>query len=250
TTVPNPTGVAPCAGAAIVTCFANPLILQNNVYSSEGSALYQGGIFEFTKRFTHHVSVMANYTYSRATDTTSDYNSDYGPMDNTNLAAERALSNFDQRHKVVFAPVVDSPWQNVVLKGFQLAPIVRYNSSHPFNLLAGTDVNGDHHSTNDRPFGVGRNTGIGPDYVDLDLRLSRIVKLGERANVQFIAESFNLTNHTNYASVNNIVGPSLTAEGFTTAKLSGSAATPPSLPLGYTSAFPMRQIQLALRFGW
>lgn len=250
TSTANPTGVAPCAGAAVVTCFANPLILQNNVYSSEGSALYQGAIFEITKRFNHHFSLMANYTYSRATDTTTDFNSDYGPIDNTNLAAERALSDFDQRHKIVIAPVLESPWQNALLKGFELAPIVRYNSSHPFNLLAATDVNGDRHYTNDRPFGVGRNTGIGPDYVDLDLRLSRSIKLGERANVQFIAESFNLTNRTNYASVNNIVGPSLTAEGFTTPKLSGSAAIPPSLPLGYTSAFPKRQIQLALRLGW
>lgn len=250
TSTTNPTGVAPCAGAAVLTCFANPLLLQNNVYSSAGSALYQGGILEVTKRFGHHFSLMANYTYSKATDTTTDFNSDYGPMDNTALGAERALSDFDQRHKLVIAPVFSSPWQNPLASGWQLAPIIRYNSSHPFNLLAGTDVNGDHHSTNDRPFGVGRNTGIGPDYFDFDLRLSRSIKLGERGNVQFIAESFNLTNRTNYASVNNIMGPSLSAEGFTTDKLSGSAAIPPSLPLGYTSAFPKRQVQLAIRFGF
>ncbi|MBV8207965.1 MAG: TonB-dependent receptor [Acidobacteria bacterium] len=245
-------GSAPCGASipAYLSCFANPGLLQNNVYSSKGSALYQGAILEIRKRFSSHFSLMANYTYSRATDTTTDFNSDYGPVDNTNLAGERALSDFDQRHKLVVAPLFESPWQNAALKGFQLAPIVRYNSPHPFNLLAGTDVNGDFHYTNDRPIGVGRNTGIGPNYLDADLRLSRTIKLGERANVQFIAESFNLTNRTNYASVNNEVGPNLALEGFTTAKLKGSAALPPTVPLGFTSAFPKRQIQLALRLGW
>jgi hypothetical protein len=235
---------APQCGANPLSCFANPLILQNDVYSSKGSALFEGAIFEITKRFNHHFSLMANYTYSHAWDTTTDFNSDFGPVDNTNLAAERGASDFDQRHKFVFAPVIESPWRNVVLEGFQLAPIVRYNSSHPFNLLAGTDINGDRHSTNDRPLGVGRNTGIGPDYADLDLRLSRTIKVNERASVQFLAEAFNLTNRTNYASVNNEIP---TFDGFpvgiTSPRVSGST-------LGYTSAFAKRQIQLGLRLAW
>jgi len=89
------------------------------------------------------LAFIGNYTFSKAIDTTTDFNSDYGPNDQTNLAAERGLSSFDQRHKVVLAGVIQSPWQGRILSGFELAPIFRYNSSHPFNLLAGTNVNND-----------------------------------------------------------------------------------------------------------
>ncbi len=133
-----------CAGAGIVNCFANPLLLQNDVYSSKGSSLYEGAILEVNKRFSTHFSVLANYTLSKAFDTTTDFNSDFGPVDNTNLAAERSLSTFDQRHKVVIATIVDTGnFGGHLFSNFQLAPIFRYNSGHPFDLLAGADVNGD-----------------------------------------------------------------------------------------------------------
>jgi hypothetical protein len=247
-----------CAGAGIVNCFVNPLLLQNDVYSSKGSALYEGAILEVKKRFSSHFSVLANYTFSKAFDTTTDFNSDFGPVDNTNLAGEHALSSFDQRHKVVVATIVDTGSSGGrIFSGFQLAPIVRYNSGHPFNLLAGTDVNGDRHSTNDRPIGAARNTGLGPDFVDFDMRISRRFKMGERANLQLLAEGFNLANRTNFASVNNEVGPNFGRPvsaggqpGFTTFNVSGSASRPASAPLAFTSAFPMRQLQFGVRIGF
>ena len=193
-----------------------------------GSALYEGAILEVKKRFSSHFSVLANYTLSKAFDTTTDFNSDFGPVDNTNLAGERSLSNFDQRHKVVVATVVDTGNSGGrIFSNFQFAPIFRYNSGHPFDLLAGADVNGDHHSTNDRPIGAARNTGLGPDYMDFDMRITRRFKMGERANLQLLAEGFNLANRTNYASVNNVVGPNFGClqPGFTTFNVSGSCIT-------------------------
>ncbi len=249
----DPTHAAPCAGAAILLCFVNPAILQADQYSSKASALYEGGIIEVKKRFSNNFTLIGNYTYSKAFDTSTDFNSDFGPQDNTSLGIERGLSDFDQRHKFVVAAVLDSPWKNAVLSGFELAPIVRYNTGHPFNLLAGSDVNGDRHSTNDRPIGAGRNTGLGPDYADFDMRLSRQFKLREKANLQLIAEGFNLLNRTNFASVNNVVGLGFglpTAEGgvgSTTFHVHGTSAVGPSQPLGFTSAFPKREIQLGVR---
>jgi hypothetical protein len=251
---------SPCAltPAGINPCFANPILLQNNVYSSEGSALYEGGILEVNKRFSTHFSVLASYTLSKAFDTTTDFNSDFGPQDNTDLEAERGLSNFDQRNKIIIATVVDTGhFGGRALSGFQLAPIFRYNSGHPFDLLAGADVNGDNHSTNDRPIGAARDTGLGPNYIDFDMRLTRGFKVGERANLQFLAEAFNLANRTNFASVNNVVGanfglPALAGgqPGFTNFNVHGSSALSPSQPLGFTSAYPMRQIQLGVRIGF
>ena len=146
-------------------CFADPTrtILQSNEYASLANAVYHGGILEVKKRFTNHLALMANYTYSKAIDYSTDFNSDYAAFNEVNLAEERALSDFDQRHKVVVAAVVESPWQNSrVLSGFELAPVISYNSGHPFNLLAGADINGDNHFTNDRPPGASRNSGLGP----------------------------------------------------------------------------------------
>jgi hypothetical protein len=247
----------PCAPNPFA-CFANPLILQNNQYTSAGTALYQGGIVEVRKRLSEHFTLFGNYTYSKAFDTTTDFNSDYGPQDPTNLGADRGLSEFDERHKVVIAGVFDSPWKNEILSGFQLAPIFTYNSGHPFNLLAGGEVNGDNHTTNERPIGAGRDTGLGPDFTELDMRLTWQHKLREKVNLQFTAEGFNIANHTNFASVNNEVSPlfgigapcpvlGTCATGNTSFNVHGSAALLPSQPLGFTSDFPKREIQLGIR---
>jgi hypothetical protein len=256
----------PCAAtagnpAAPFACFVNPFIVQNNQYSSAGSAVYQAGILEFKKRFSNHFSLLGNYTYSKGFDTTTDFNSDYGPQDPTNLGADRGLSEFDQRNKVVLAGVFGSPWKNPFLSGFQLSPIFSYNSGHPFNLLAGGEVNGNNHTTNERPLGAGRDTGLGPSYINLDIRLSWQHKIGEKALLQLTAESFNIANHTNYASVNNVVNPLFgfpTTPGVacpgcpgglgnTTFNVHGSSNLSPSTPLGFTSDFPKREIQLGLR---
>jgi len=249
----------PCATTPPVPdpCVVNPLVVQNNQYSSEAYAIYEGLIAEVKKHFGQHFTLFGNYTFSKGFDTSTDYNSDYGPQDPTNINLDRAVSEFDQRHKVVIAGVFDSPWKQPVLVGFQLAPIFSAHSGHPFNLLAGGEVNGDNHTTNERPIGAPRDTGLGPDYVDFDMRLTWKHKLGEKADVQFTAEGFNIANHTNYASVNNEVSPLFGfTPGFTTFSVSGirpGTALPgggvatSSTPLAFTSAFPKRQIQIGAR---
>jgi hypothetical protein len=266
TEVPQVGGVPayPCQPSpGVDPCVVNSLVIQNNQYSSEAYAVYEGGIVEVTKRFSNHFSVFGNYTYSKAFDTSTDYNSDYGPQDPTNLNLDRSLSEFDERHKVSLAGVIESPWKQSVLSGFQLAPIFSYHSGHPFTLLAGGEVNGNNHTTNERPIGAPRATGLGPDYVDFDMRLSWRHRLGEKANVQFTAEGFNLANRTNFASVNNEVGPLFGFSGgcspFTTFNVhgvrpgtatSGCGTATPSTPLTFTSAFPKRQIQLGVRLSF
>ena len=252
-------GGLPCDNPA-TQCFVNPLVVQNNQYSSEAYALYEGGIVEVKKRFSDHFTLFGNYTYAKAVDTSTDFNSDYGPQDPTNINIDRSVSEFDERHKVVIAAVIDSPWKQRIVSGFQFAPIFSYHAGHPFNLLAGGEVNGDNHTTNERPIGAPRDTGLGPNYYDLDARLTWQHKLGEKGNVQFTAEGFNIANRTNFASVNNEVGPVLgLTPGFTTfnlhgirpgATLAGGGVATSSTPLAFTSALPMREIQLGVRFSF
>ena len=266
---PGAGGVYPCAitlngfGQPVSPCFVNALVAQNNQYTSAASALYEGLILEAKKRFSNNFTLFGNYTFSKGFDTSTDYNTDYGPQDPTNLGLDRALSEFDERHKVVVAGVFDSPWKNPILAGFQLSPIFSYHSGHPFNLLAGTEVNGNNHTTNERPIGANRDTGLGPSFVDFDMRLSWTHKLGERVSMRLTAEGFNIANHTNFASVNNEVSPlfGLPADvgggGNTTFNVHGirpgkvladGSVVTPSTPLSFTSAFPKREIQLGIRF--
>jgi len=265
---PGAGGVYPCAitlngfGQPVSPCFVNALITQNNQYTAAASALYEGLIVEVKKRFSDHFTLFGNYTFSKGFDTSTDYNTDYGPQDPTNLGLDRALSEFDERHKVVVAGVFDSPWKNPILAGFQLSPIFNYHSGHPFNLLAGTEVNGNNHTTNERPIGAPRDTGLGPNYIDFDMRLSWSHRIGERATIRFTAEGFNIANRTNFASVNNEVSPlfGLPADvgggGFTSFNVHGirpgrlladGSTVTPSTPLGFTSALPKREIQLGVR---
>jgi Carboxypeptidase regulatory-like domain/TonB dependent receptor len=261
---------SPCAPTAAnpnqpYNCFVNPLVVQNNQYTSAASALYEGGILEIKKRFSDHFMVFGNYTYSKAFDTTTDYNTDYGPQDPTDLNLDRGLSEFDERNKVVIAGVFDSPWKESVLSGFQLAPIFTYNSGHPFNLLVEGEDNGDNHVTNERPIGAPRDTGLGPNLIDFDMRLTWQHKLTEKLNLQLTVEGFNIANRTNFASVNNEVGPlfglptALGGEGATTfnvhgirpgTPLPGGGTATPSTPLAFTSAFPEREFQLGVRMNF
>jgi Carboxypeptidase regulatory-like domain len=230
-------------------CFADSsrIILQNNEYESVANAVYHGGILEVRKRFGYGFSLLANYTYSKAIDDSTDFNSDYAAFNEVDLRAERSLSDFDQRHKVVVAAVVESPWQQSrILSGFELAPIVSYNSGHPFNLLAGADINGDNHFTNDRPPGAPRNSGLGPNYATFDLRIGRRFRLGENASLQFTAEGFNIANRTNYSTVNNVVG----ADFRPPFKVRGSERLAASQPLAFTAALPRRELQLGLRLSF
>ena len=261
---PGAGGLYPCKvvpngfGQPTSPCFVNPLIVQNNQYTSAASALYEGGIIEVKKRFGNHFTLFGNYTYSKAFDTSTDFNTDYGPQDPTDLGADRGLSEFDERHKFVAAGIFESPFKNPFLAGFQLAPIFSFHSGHPFNLLAGGEVNGNNHTTNERPIGAPRDSGLGPNYAAFDMRLSWEHKIGERLKLQITAEAFNLFDRTNYASVNNEVGPFFPfTPGFTTFNVKGikpGTALPdgtvagPSTPLGFTSALPMREFQLGARF--
>ncbi len=240
---------APQCIANRASCFVDQTgtIQQSNEYQSTASANYNGGIVDFKRRFSPLVTVIANYTYSKAIDQSTDFNSDFSPFDQVQPQADRSVSDFDQRHKVVLAAILDSPFEKSrFFSGFELAPIFSYNSGHPFNLLAGADINGDNSFTNDRPPGAGRNTGLGPDYADFDMRLSKELHLFRESSLKFTAEGFNIANRTNYASVNNLVGSAF-APSF---NIHGSSQLSPSQPLGFTAAYLKREIQLGVRLAF
>jgi hypothetical protein len=216
--------------------FVDPNIGERVLYESSGKAAYSGMILELRKRLSHSFSLNANYTLSHATDDVTDYNIDFEAADQTNLKAEHGPSSFDQRHKFVAYALWSGPGK------VQVSPIFRASSGRPFNLLVGYDLNQDRHDTTDRPAFAGRNTGIGPGFWTFDLRIARDFHLTEASRVELLAEGFDLFNHLNYSSVNNTVG---NMPG--PFNVHGTADRGPSEPLGFSSAFPGRRIQLGLR---
>lgn len=217
----------------------NPLILQLNILESTANSFYHAGILQVSRRFSKGYTFNFNYTYSKAIDETTDFNSDYSPQDQLNKRAERALSPFHQQHRVVMNAVIER-WN------WNFAPIVQYNSWRPFNVTTGFDAQGDTYVSNKRPAHLGRNMGQGPNFVTIDLRLSRRFHYSsaEHRFIEFTAEGFNLLNRTNFRTVNNVVGD----VPYTTlpSPIVGNRNVA-TTPLAFTSALGARQFQLGLK---
>ena len=170
-------------------------------FESSGNSYYDGMVVSLNKRAARWANVRVSYTLSKTIDDSGNFFFS-SVQDNFNIRDDRGLSDNDQRHRLVVSGSLEAPEQGNTkgfqraLRGFQFGYIFTYASPLPFNVLLGVDRNFDTNN-NDRPAGVGRNTGRGFDYASLDLRLSRRFKLTERVGVQLLAEGFNVLNRTN-----------------------------------------------------
>jgi carboxypeptidase family protein len=167
-------------------------------FESSGKSYYDGMVVSFHKRAARWASVRLSYTLSKTIDDAGNFFFST-VQDNFNIRDDRGLSDNDQRHRLAVSGSVDAP------HGFQVGYIFTYASRLPFNVLLGTDRNFDTNN-NDRPLGVGRNTGRGFDFASLDLRLSKKFKLTERVDLQLLAEGFNVLNRSNFGVPNNTFG--------------------------------------------
>jgi hypothetical protein len=229
----------------------NPDVVQYNVFAYNANSFYSAGTFQVTRRLRKNLALNSHFTWSKATDESTDFNSDYAPNNELNLRADRGLSPFNAAYRVVFSAVYQSPVENSgfrghLLTGWTLAPVIQYNSWRPFNILTGVDNYGDNYITNHRPWGAGRDIGHGPDFFTTDMRLSRTFAFGDngRWHVEALIEGFNLENRTNFRSVNNIVGDvPLSSLPNPVQAFRGD----PNQPLAYTSAFEPREFQVGLK---
>ncbi|HEV7859926.1 MAG TPA: TonB-dependent receptor [Pyrinomonadaceae bacterium] len=182
---------------------------------SSGDSYYNGMVVSFKRRFSRWAQARVSYTLSKAIDDVGNAFF-FTPQDNFNLRAERGLSDNDQRHRLALSGSFESPavasgasnWRRS-LDDFQLSYIFQYGSRLPFNIQTGADRNFDT-NVNDRPPGVGRNTGLGFDFASLDLRLNRRLRLGEHLSLDAMVEGFNILNRANLQLPNNTFGTGTT----------------------------------------
>jgi outer membrane receptor protein involved in Fe transport len=237
--------------AGLTSDFRDPFILQDNVYESSANSFYHAGTIQVIKRFSRRYSINSNYTYSKTIDEVTDFNSDFSAQNPLNVRLDRALSAFDQRHRFVFSGVFEGPGVgdsafSKVIGGWVFSPIFIAGSGRPFNLLLGFDANNDSRSQSDRPGKVGRNTGRGEPYYNVDTRLARRFFVGEEKYLELTFEAFNLLNRTNFIGVNNVIGNTVLTS-FTPRGIEGLA---PTRPLAFTSSAPSRQLQFGARFNF
>jgi hypothetical protein len=246
-----------------------------NAQTSDGNSLYNALNVDLKKRFSKHYQFLASYTWSHSIDDSSDLQTLLLPQDNRNFAAERADSLFDQRHRFVFSAVVASPstWNqgdtlHRVLSNFTVAPIVEISTGRPFNILSNQDTNNDQSNQTDRPSvlsdgtlcvpgttgcaplitngqftsgSLGRNLGLTHRYASVDLRVARLVPLGERFRLEIIAEGFNLLNRFNEAAASPFIDD---------VKLFNQRADNGRYYSRPTAAFDPRQFQFGLKLNF
>jgi len=167
-------------------------------FESSGRSNYDGMVVSYNQRAARWANVRVSYTLSKTIDDAGNFFFS-SVQDNFNIRDDRGLSDNDQRHRLVASGSIDAP------HGFQFGYIFTYASRLPFNVLLGNDRNLDTNN-NDRPLGVGRNTGHGFDFASLDLRVSKRFKLTERVDLQLLAEGFNMLNRANFGVPNNTFG--------------------------------------------
>jgi hypothetical protein len=189
---------------------ADPRFANNSQYQAIGDSWFDGMTVEVTKRQSSWSAFRLSYTFSKALDTSGNFFFS-SPQDNFNITAEKGRSDNDQRHRLSVSGTLSTRamgWRSVwsvLARNWDVSWIYSYVSALPFNVLAGADLNGDTNS-NDRPQGVGRNTGDGFDFQSLDLRLSRTVAVRERVRLHAFADGFNVLNRRNNMVPNNVYG--------------------------------------------
>lgn len=144
------------------------------VDSASASSTYHALQASLEKRFSKGLSFLTSYTFSKAIDDGSSWNA--GVVNVFNFHAERGLSTFDTRHRLVGSYTYDLPFgkgrtwgsnisgfANFLLGGWQTNGIFTMQSGNPIDILVGLttltgtntntrpDVNGDPNNFNHDP---------------------------------------------------------------------------------------------------
>ncbi|HKX30320.1 MAG TPA: TonB-dependent receptor [Blastocatellia bacterium] len=248
-------------GRPSLTGRLDPTRLVDFVYETAGNSIYHGLAVSMNKRFNRNFQLIAAYTVSKAIDDATDLNLDQGPQDPTNARLDRGLSSFNVAHRLSLSSLIDSPFRSGAgqpfyqraLSNFYISPIVTARSGFPFNIQTGVDINGDNNN-NDRPFAIGRNTGMGPAFFSTDLRVGRKFALGadNARSIEAILDTFNIFNRVNYRDVNNNTGGVLYLDqlGYSDSRISGCSDKSTTSLCGFTSTYDPRVLQLALKLNF
>ena len=189
---------------------------------------YDGLLLSAEKRFSSRYQFRASYTLSKAFNFANDDQIPFsnGPVDSRNIGLEYGPTPNDRRHYFTFSGVVELPYK------FRLSPILTLASGVPMDVLlpdassripvlqrnaggrlfkTGADLNGFISKLNAAGGVNGQRLPLVRDdarfndnFSSFDLRLSKVFKLGDKAQIEPVIEAFNLFNVTNILGVSNV----------------------------------------------
>lgn len=257
-----PTLTAAQAAALGVANLGRPDPRYGNIsqYDAIGDSWFQGMTASLETRRGRWGRVRLSYTLSKAEDTSGNafFQS---PQTQNDILADKGPSDNDQRHRLVVSGTFGNPSTSLrtspstspraggesavrrALGGVQVGWVYSFASAAPFNIVTGADNNNDT-TVNDRPAGVGRNSGRLPCFADLtqtcgtatlDMRVSRAFGLPRAQRLELMLEGFNLFNRANVVNVNNTIG---------------NNPTPSAAFKQVTAVGDMRQLQLGVRWSF
>jgi Carboxypeptidase regulatory-like domain/TonB dependent receptor len=241
--------------------------------ASNGNSNYNGLWVTLHEQATHGLEFLASYTWSKSLDYSSLDFPNSLPQNSYDLRAEYGPSDFDARNRFVLSGFYTLPFKgNRLVSGWQLAAITTAQSGNPLtvymqgvsglfpgavvwpNVSGPVQVTGNPGQwiSNMQVFtspcttgplacslgNEGRNSIIGPNYLDTDFSLIKDTKITEKLNVQFRAEAFDIFNQANFGDPNFVITPS-------SGVMTSSAITSTRFPEGDFGS--SRQLQLALK---
>lgn len=230
-------------GRIIGTVPFNPVVGGPEIVKNLESSVrtnYDGLLVSLEKRFSKRHQFRASYTLSRSFNYANDDQIPFsnGPIDSGDLQREYGPTPNDQRHRFSFAGVFHLPG------AVRVSPILTLASSVPLDILlpdGSSRVCELSRNAGAREFQTGAqlnavlaqinaaggslcpnadpSTGFKPrvllplvrddlefgdNFSSLDLRVSKVFRIGERFTIEPIAEVFNLFNVTNVLGVSNV----------------------------------------------
>ncbi|MEO8725198.1 MAG: carboxypeptidase regulatory-like domain-containing protein [Acidobacteriaceae bacterium] len=222
----------------------------SNVNSS-----YNALAFQANHRFSKGLQFRAHYTWSHAL----DFNQNQSTATTTNTVADPlhfrydyGNSNYDVPNRIVLNAVYQpqyhvNGWAGQIVNNFSFAPIWQWQNGLPYTpSVSGSAPGGQISGINgsggtSRILELGRNTYRQPNTSNTDLRVSKRIVMREKYRLEVLGEAFNVFNHQNITSVNNL---GYTISGFT---LNYQPSFGSFTNANSNTAYHERQIQLAVR---
>jgi hypothetical protein len=185
-----------------VSGFTLPATAPNiSLFRTDNRSRYDGVSFVVQHRLSRHFDLTAHYTLASASTWGAtvgelfDFVNGVTDVRNPFGLGDHGPSGEDVRHRLVVAGTLELP------RRFELATLSQFESARPFTMATMVDLNNDGLDSNDRavinslPTRLNQFRGV--PFYQVDLRVSREFRFGERVALRPFAEFFNLLNRSN-----------------------------------------------------
>ncbi|HLH30272.1 MAG TPA: hypothetical protein VKY31_03655, partial [Terriglobia bacterium] len=198
-------------------------------FETSASSIAHAGELRVDRRFKSGIGLTGTYRFSRSIDDATLIS--ILPQDSHNLRAERGLSDFQMKHRLLFSTTYAIPGRRFApVRGWQLQAIGTLQSGTPLSAIISQDISGTGQPIVNRPnliknpnishptaarffdpaafqipdpgnFGnSGRNVIIGPGIQNVDLALARTFRMSDTTRAQFRGDLYNVLNHPNFVA--------------------------------------------------